>query len=229
VGLFFPYLKDQGGIIKDQLVRACIAACDAIWDIEPRARFVQIDPIMHVVAPRDRPDLAQEAAEETAYQFEAWDMLGGYTHPELHGHPRYLDIIGVNFYFSNQWERHGGRLIWEESPRDDRWVPLHRLLLNVWERYRRPMYIAETSHIGVGRATWLTEITDEVIAARAAGAPIEGVCLYPIIDRHNWEDPTQWHHSGLWDVERDETGRLTRRLAEEYAAELHRSQQRLPH
>ena len=31
--------------------------------------------------------------------------------------------------------------------------------------------------------------------------PIDGVCLYPIIDRPDWENPMHWHKSGLWDVE----------------------------
>ncbi len=228
VGIFYPYMKDQGRLVKQQLIRATLAACDAIWEVDPQARMVHIDPIMHVTSPRDRPDLAQEAAEETAYQFEAWDMLGGYTHQELGGHPRYLDIIGVNFYFSNQWERNGGRLIWEENPRDERWVPLHELLGNVWNRYRRPLYIAETSHIGIGRGTWLAEITDEVLLAREAGTPVDAVCLYPVIDRHDWDNVDHWHNSGLWDFRHLPDGTHQRVLVEEYAEQLRRSQELLP-
>ena len=50
--------------------------------------------------------------------------------------------------------------------------------------------------------------------------PVQGLCLYPIIDRPSWHDPNHWHNSGLWDLIPDETGRLERVLCEEYAAEL---------
>jgi hypothetical protein len=47
--------------------------------------------------------------------------------------------------------------------------------------------------------------------------PVEGICLYPILDRPDWHDPDHWHHSGLWDLQPDAGGRLRRVLADEYA------------
>ncbi|MCA1650514.1 MAG: amine oxidase, partial [Acidobacteria bacterium] len=173
-------------------------------------------------------ELAAEAAAYRNSQFEACDMLSGALCPELGGDSRYLDIVGVNFYHDNQWEHPGGRKIdWHVHPRDVRWRPFHRLLQEVYERYRRPTFVAETSHVGSGRAAWIRELTDEIALAMDAGVPLHGVCLYPIVDRFEWENRQHWHNSGLWDFARDAKGNLVRVLNEPYAAEVRRSQARL--
>lgn len=222
-GWIHPFLKGRGADIKKQLVRACISAVDAIWQVDPRARIVYVDPIIHVHPPRDKPELADAAHRYTESQYEALDMFIGRAHPELGGHPRYLDIIGLNFYHSNQWEYEGERLRWEDEPRDARWIPLHKLLEEMHKRYGRPIFIGETSHFGVGRARWITEIADEVVLALQANTPVEGVCLYPIIDRPDWDNENHWHNSGLWDLKREQDT-WTRVLNTEYATALQRAQ-----
>jgi len=229
VGWFYPYGKGRGGELKRQLIRACIAGIEAIWDVDARARIVAVEPVIHVVPPTDRPELAAEAAAYRNSQFEAADMLIGAMCPELGGNPRYLDVLGVNFYHDNQWEHPGGRKIaWHIHPRDPRWRPFHLLLKEVYERYQRPIFIAETSHVGVGRAEWIRELTDEVVKAVTIGVPVHAVCLYPIIDRFEWDDPAHWHNSGLWDFAPDANGNFIRVLNEPYAVEYRRSQARLP-
>jgi UDP-galactopyranose mutase len=57
---------------------------------------------------------------------------------------------------------------------------------------------------------------------------VEGICLYPIIDRPDWEDYNHWHNSGLWDLHRNSNGSLTRVLNPEYAAELRCIQKTVP-
>jgi beta-glucosidase/6-phospho-beta-glucosidase/beta-galactosidase len=240
VGYIYPHGRDHGHEVKRQLVRAAIAGMDAIWAVDPRARMLHIDPLIHLVPPAERPDLVEAAERQTVQQFDAWSMLAGRLEPELGGHPRYLDVLGVNYYHANQWEHPDVRLRWEDTPRDPRWVPLRQLLSQVYGRYGRPLFLAETSHFGAGRAPWLAEITDEVIAAREAGVPVEGICLYPIVDRPDWDNPDHWHNSGLWDVRAvpdpggssagdAEAGpgvRLERVLVQQYADELRRSQAR---
>ena len=228
VGWFRPLARERGGELKRQLVRAVIAAADAIWEVDSRARLVHVDPVIHVIPPRNRPDLVEAAAVQRASQFEAWDMLAGLASPELGGHPRYLDIMGLNFYHANEWEFPDQRLRWEDDPRDERWRPLHLLLAEVYARYRRPLFLGETSHFGVGRAPWLRETVDEVQKLRALGIPFEGICIYPILDRPDWDDPTHWHNSGLWDLEPDARGVLERVLNVDYADELRRAQRLLP-
>jgi beta-glucosidase/6-phospho-beta-glucosidase/beta-galactosidase len=223
VGYLHPYDRGRGHEIKRQLVRATLAGIEAIWEVDPRARMLHVDPLIHVIPPLGRPDLARAAADQRARQFEAWDMLAGGLEPSLGGHPRYLDIIGVNFYHANQWEYPDQRLRWEDTPRDRRWVPLRHLLSEVYDRYGRPMFLSETSHFGAGRGRWIREVADEVRHARDMDVPVEGICIYPIIDRPDWDDPGHWHNSGLWDLRAGPADRLERVLCEEYAEELRRA------
>jgi hypothetical protein len=226
-GYFYPFLQGKSDEIKRQLVRSTIAAIEAVREVDPRARFVLADPLIHVVAPRDRPDLAQAAASQRATQFEAWDMLEGRRCPELGGGPQYLDLIGANFYHANEWEYPDQRLRWEDAPRDSRWVPLHRLLAELHVRYRRTLVISETSHFGAGRSSWLREVTEEAVAARAEGVPLEGLCVYPVIDRPDWDNPAHWHNSGLWDLRQCANGRLERIPCTDYIAALQDAQRQI--
>ena len=228
VGWFHPHAQRRGADVKRQLIRACIAGIEAIWDVDRRARIVTVEPLIHVVPPIGMPDVNGAAAAYRDSQFEAWDMLSGTREPELGGRAHYLDVMGVNFYHDNQWEHPGGRKIaWHIHPRDSRWVPFHKLLAEAYERYRRPIFVGETSHVGSGRAEWIRETADELCLAVDAGVPVEGICLYPIIDRFEWEDPTHWHNSGLWDLQHEADGHLRRVLNDDYAAELWHSQLKL--
>ena len=227
VAYMFPFLLGRGAELKRHLVRAAIAGMEAILAVDSRARFIQVDPLIHVVTPHDRPELAEAAAGQRASQFDGFDMLAGRLHPELGGRPDYLDVVGVNFYHANQWEYPDQRLRWEDTPRDPRWIPLHRLLQEVHERYARPMIISETSHFGEGRARWLREVAAEAAMARAVGVPLEGLCVYPIIDRPDWDDPARWHNSGVWDLCRSADGRLERVPCEEYVDEVRAAQARV--
>ena len=192
----------SGYEVKRRLVRAVLAGIRAVRQADPRARFLHVEPVVHVVEPPGRPDLAPLAERVAGYQWQVWDLIAGRVEPALGGAPEALDLIGVNHYHSGQWEvATERRLHWHE--RDPRRRPLAALLQAVWARYRRPMLLAETSHFGIGRAAWLHEVAAEVRHARRAGVPVHGVCLYPLIDRHDWDDATHWHHSGMWDVTRD--------------------------
>jgi beta-glucosidase/6-phospho-beta-glucosidase/beta-galactosidase len=220
VGYIHPFGVGRGLEVKRQLVRAAIAGIEAIWDVNRQARIVQVEPLIHVVPPSGHPELAPQAAAQRASQFEAWDMMTGQVEQQLGGHPRYLDIMGANYYHANQWEYPDQRMRWEDTPRDERWVPLHELLAELYDRYRRPLFIGETSHFGAGRGLWIREVYDEVLQAMKNGVPMEGITIYPIIDRPDWDDLEHWHNSGLWDLHPDEQGNLQRVLNEEYARVL---------
>ena len=208
--LMHPYRSDPGNSsdrtlvcgadVKRRLVRATLAATAAIRGIDPTARFLQVEPIIHIAAPADRPELGALAAEVNAYQWETFDLLAGRCDADVGGHAAALDLVGVNHYHSGQWEVGSGeRLEWHL--RDPRRLPFDALLQRAWQRYRRPLVVAETSHVGEGRAAWLDEIAAGVVRARAAGVPVLGLCLYPLVDRPDWNDGGQWHRSGLWDVD----------------------------
>jgi hypothetical protein len=100
---------------------------------------------------------------------------------------------------------------------DPRRKPFSALLGDVHARYGRPLVIAETGHVGVERGAWVREIAAEVQAARRHGVPIEGICLFPIIDRPDLQNPAIWHSSGLWELAPDGKGTLERVLNAPYA------------
>ena len=226
--LIYPYASGRDGELKRQLVRAALAASDAIWEADPAARLVYPEPLIHNTPPRWMPWLKKPSQIQRNSQFEAWDMIAGKVAPELGGAERYLDILGLNFYAANEWEVPGGKkLHWDNGSKDRRWLPLHRLLAEVYERYKRPMFIAETSHYGIGRADWLNEIAREVLKARKWNVPLEGVCLYPILDRFDWEDRTHWHNSGLWDLVPNGSAQYQRVLHKPYAEALSEAQKLL--
>jgi len=216
------YHERAGELGKRQLVRASIAAIDAIREISPGARFFQCDPLIHVIAPKDRPDWAPQAAGWTASQYEALDMLCGRVEPELGGHPRYLDLVGGNYYHSNQWESGTNMRLWWHLD-DPRRRPLSDILVELHQRYGRPVLLAETSHVGSGRGVWIREMAEQAMMARERGAEVCGICLYPAVDRPDWENAEHWHHSGLWDLDRKGPDPLARVLVAPYATALQQS------
>lgn len=202
-----PDERDHGYLIKQRLVRAALAGMDAIRGVDPQARFLHIEPVVHVVPREDTPADRALAERISSYQWQALDMLAGRMDPQLGGHPEALDLIGVNHYHSSQWEVPGDqRLHWHL--RDPRRRPLSALLQDVWQRYGRPVMVAETGHVGVGRAAWLNEVAGEALQARRLGVPLMGVCLYPLLDRPDWNDTIQWHRSGLWHLPHPQARRL---------------------
>lgn len=223
--LFHPFARGRAPELKRQLVRAALRAADAIHEAVPHARILTAEPIINVVRQRGLPPGGHcPAAVMQEAQYEAWDMLAGHRDPELGGGPDRLDVIGVNFYPQNQWELPDGMNLERNGPRaDGRWKPLRHMLLEVWQRYGRPLFLAETGRTAPGRAEWLAYVTEEVAAARAAGVPLYGICLYPIIDRPDWDDPDNWHRCGLWDRETCPRGRPRHVLRRAYAEQLRAS------
>lgn len=230
------HTERSGYDVKRRLVRAVLVGMEAVRRVDPRARFLHVEPVVHVVAPREQPELQSLAERVCSYQWQVWDMLAGLAEPELGGSPAALDLVGVNYYHSGQWEAGTEkRLSWHL--RDARRRPFAALLQETWGRYGRPMIVAETSHCGDGRVDWLDEVASEVRQARSTGVPVHGMCLYPLVDRPDWSNPTHWHHSGLWDVDRvsGSVGAvdlarppLRRVLSLDYAAALQRWQTALP-
>jgi hypothetical protein len=140
---------------------------------------------------------SREKAEAHAYcraQFEGWDMLCGRVAPELGGAPRYLDIVGGNYYVHNQWV-YGDKFIERTDPR---YRPLHRILAELRQRYECPIFLAETGIEDNRRPEWLRYVCDEVVSSLENGIPVEGICLYPVVNHPGWTDDRHCHN-GLWD------------------------------
>lgn len=179
-----PFAHGRGYELKVQLARASIAAMEAILAIDPVARFVHADPVINVITDPARPHDAPAAEGHRLAQYQAWDMIAGKAWPQIGGRPALLDIVGVNFYHNNQWI-HGGPPLAYDHPLSR---PLHAILADAYARYGRPIFIAETGIEGNARPAWLRMILREVKIARSLGVPIQGVCLYPILDHPGWDD-----------------------------------------
>jgi beta-glucosidase/6-phospho-beta-glucosidase/beta-galactosidase len=213
-----PFQQGRGAELKSNLVRASIAAIEAIWDRLPKARIVQIDPLIHIVPSSDRREEQEEVEAYRRAQYQAWDMLAGREWPGLGGSKKYLDIIGVNFYSNNQWVNFG-RTIY---PGDSLYRPFREMLVELYGRYGRPLFIAETGAEGDLRASWFRYVADEVHAAMEASVPIEGICLYPILDYPGWDNDRHCT-TGLLGFADDRGCRpLYRPLAEELERQVHR-------
>jgi hypothetical protein len=126
-------------------------------------------------------------------------MLLGRREPELGGAEDMLDVVGVNFYWNNQW-LHQGSFGQPLSPYDERWRPLRHLLADVHQRYRRPLFVAETSCEGDRRASWFRHVAEEVREALRMGLPVEGGCLYPVLSHPGWDDD-RYCDNGLLEME----------------------------
>jgi UDP-galactopyranose mutase len=193
-GAIHPCAVGRGFELKRNLAKASIAASKILLEEIPKARLISPEPIIHIVGNPaiDGDDI--EAAKYSLTQFQAWDMLSGKLAPELGGESRYLDIIGVNFYEQNQWVHNSETL----SRDDPRYRPLHKLLQDVWTRYHRPIFISETGTEDEKRPEWFNYICDEVRTALKSGIPLQGICLYPILNHPGWDNDRHCHN-GLFD------------------------------
>ena len=222
---FAPFLTGAGGRLKRALVAATLRATEAIRAIDSAARFISIDPARHDVPPRDRPDLRDEIARANESQFEAWDMALGRLCPEVGGRVDSFEAIGLNCYPDGQRELGSDDELALDDPRRK---PLRAVLCEVWERYRKPVFLAETSARGAQRPVWLRYVTDEVIAALRDGVDVQGLCLFPLIDMREWKGGQvgEWGQLGVWDV-REAAGILHRIPNDAYLLAVHESVQRL--
>jgi hypothetical protein len=189
-----PFECGRGAELKRILVRALIAGSEVLLHELPSVRLISPEPVIHIVGD---PAIPGDEAEADAYrlaQFEAWDMISGRLAPELGGRPEFLDIIGTNFYDRNEWVHNSEPLL----PEDPRYRPFHQILCEVWERYRRPMFVSETGTEDEARSLWFKYISNEVLIAKRWGVPLHGICLYPILNHPGWDDERHCHN-GLFD------------------------------
>jgi beta-glucosidase/6-phospho-beta-glucosidase/beta-galactosidase len=193
-GHFYPYERKRGNRLKKQLVRAAIKSIDAIRSVAPDARFVQTDPAIHVTTGKTDAVSRRRAENYRRAQFEAFDMLCGRRNPELGGAPEYLDILGLNYYFHNQWFYPNRRKIMRGH---ELYRPFNEILVEYHERYRRPILIAETGIEDDERAEWFKYVCEQSATALEKGVPLHGVCLYPILNHPGWDDDRHCHN-GLW-------------------------------
>ncbi len=200
-GLFAPHQHGRGPELKVALARASIRGIEAILEACPEARIVNVDPICHVVPPCGASPVEQEDARHFNEHvvFEFLDMIAGTLHPELGGSRRHLDVVGLNYYWTNQWQlgREGTPL----GDDDERRVPLGDLVRRAWLRYGGDVLVSETGALGDARAPWLDELAAMSCTLLEQGVALRGVCLYPVLGMPEWHMREVWTRMGLWDLE----------------------------
>lgn len=193
-GFLNPFVRNRGGELKAQLIRGALASAAVIRAELPDAVVVSTEPVIHIVGKPSIPGDIESAEAYRRSMFEAWDMLTGRLHPELGGHPCAFDVIGINYYDSNQWWNFGETIFLGEPE----YRPFHRIIEEVFERYRYPLFIAETGTEDDYRPYWFAYIASEVRTATQVGIPVHGICLYPCLNHPGWEDDRHCFN-GLWD------------------------------
>jgi len=222
-----PYCWGRGWDLKYGLMRAFIEGVAAMKEIDPSIIIFTTEPLVNMVPAIDAtPEEIEGALQYHEWQFQSVDMLIGNVSPELGGKREWLDIAGFNYYYNNQWISGTSEFLpWANEEEDPRFVPLSQLLATAYERFDCPIAISETSHSEEDRPLWIEMIGEECIKLLEDNIPLFGVCLYPIIDRPDWDHFTvPWHKSGLWDATLSENKLPTRELYLPYAEALLQAQ-----
>lgn len=172
------------GSFKDQLVRTAIAVSRSIKARWPGATIVSAEPLIHI-APHDRRRRSlRDAKSNLQGMFEACDWILGLDRPELGGDVTLIDVIGWNFYPHNQWYYEGPTIPMGHHE----YRPLADMLVEMADRYAKPMFLSETGAEGTGKPSWLHYVCNEVRDAMSRGADMRGICWYPITAYPGWDN-----------------------------------------
>ena len=210
---YFPQVgPDQRGWFKRQLVRAAIASAKAIKQRWPEATIVWAEPLIHI-APHDRRRQTVRAAKQNLQgMYEAYDWILGLAEPDLGGDPSLADVIGLNFYPHNQWY-FGGPTV---PMGHHEYRPLADMLVEMAERYGKPIVLAETGAEGSAKPSWLHYVCNEVRGAMDRGADVRGICLYPITAYPGWDNSRHAETGLLSTVVADGTRHVDEKLLAEF-------------
>jgi beta-glucosidase/6-phospho-beta-glucosidase/beta-galactosidase len=192
-----PFAVNSGWDIKYHLCKAAIVGINALKVVLPDCRIVLVEPLIKI-----HSSIESESAlvdELNSHQFQAMDIIAGRMCPELGGKEENLDILGFNYYWNSQWEHAKGSLEWPDT--EMKRSSLASMLQMAYHRYNRPLFLSETGHFGEGREQWIDEVTQECADALRLGVDLLGMCIYPVTDRPDWDDLTNYHDCGIWDLD----------------------------
>ena len=175
----------------------------------PRARFVHVDPVIHVVASPQHPEERPPRRPIDCSQFQAWDMLSGRFGPNWAG-TNNISISSVSIFIRTT----NGSIISKISAESVNSGHSHggirstgrfaKCCAKYMSAIIARLFIAETGAEDRRRAGWLRYVCPETEAAIRQGLPLHGLCLYPILNHPGWIDDR--HATSLVGLSR-ETGR----------------------
>jgi beta-glucosidase/6-phospho-beta-glucosidase/beta-galactosidase len=215
VGYFPCPGAEEKGWLKRQLIRTGVTAARSIKERWPTATVIWAEPLIHI-APHDRRKRSIERAERNrGGMFEAYDWLIGRAEPELGGDPSLIDVVGLNYYPHNQWYFEGPTIPMGHHE----YRPLSDMLIEMAERYGKPLMLSETGAEGTGKPSWLHYVCNEVRDAIGRGADIRGLCWYPITAYPGW-DNSRHAETGLFStIVADGSRHVDQRLLAEFEAQ----------
>jgi beta-glucosidase/6-phospho-beta-glucosidase/beta-galactosidase len=182
---YFPQVgPKRRGWFKDQLVKTAIAAARAIKRQWPKATIVWAEPLIHIAPHDHRRQTIRGAQQNLQGMYEAYDWIMGRARPELGGDPSLVDVVGWNFYPHNQWYWKGPTIPMGHHE----YRPLADMLIEMTERYEKPIFLSETGAEGTGKPSWLHYVCNEVRDAMNRGADVRGICWYPITAYPGWDN-----------------------------------------
>lgn len=239
LGWWPPYRRGWDGFLT-----VLLALCRGIVRTDEALRAVDAGNVaVHVDATdlytTSDPEFADEVARRQHIVFLALDLISSRVDPNhplaawlarrgvapeklewFAQHNARLDVIGINLYPMFTYKEIGrgpsGRRIRMRYASGAMVEQLGRLY---WERFGRPMIIAETAALGSvkRRCAWLEDSVDGVRALRADGIPLIGYTWWPLFSLVAWsyrqsarELERYWLKMGLWDVDPDPASGLRR-------------------
>lgn len=210
---YFPQVgPGERGWFKNQLVRTAITASKAIKQCWPETTLIWAEPLIHVAPHDERRETRRAAEANRAGMFEAYDWITGMARPELGGDPSLVDLIGLNFYPHNQWYWEGPTIPMGHHE----YRPLADMLMEMAERYHKPLMLSETGAEGTGKPSWLHYVCNEVREAMNRGADIRGICWYPITAYPGWDNSRHAETGLLSSVVADGSRHVDDRLLAEF-------------
>jgi beta-glucosidase/6-phospho-beta-glucosidase/beta-galactosidase len=210
---YFPHVGPDGrGWFKLQLVSAGIQAARAIKQRWPKSTIIWAEPLIHIAPHNRRRQTVRAAQANLQGMYEAYDWIVGRAKTELGGDPSLVDVVGWNYYPHNQWY-YGGPTI---PMGHHEYRPLSDMLVEMEQRYQKPLFLSETGAEGSGKPSWLHYICNEVRDAMSRGADIRGICWYPITAYPGW-DNSRHAETGLFStVVANGTRHVDERLLSEF-------------
>lgn len=210
---YFPQVgPKQRGWFKDQLVRTGISAARAIKQHWPATTIIWAEPLIHIAPHDQRRNTIRAAQENLRGMYEAYDWIMGIARPELGGDRSLVDVVGWNFYPHNQWYFDGPTVPMGHHE----YRPLADMLVEMADRYGKPVFLSETGAEGTGKGSWLHYVSNEVREAMTRGADVRGLCWYPITAYPGW-DNSRHAETGLFSsVVADGSRHVDQRLLTEF-------------
>jgi beta-glucosidase/6-phospho-beta-glucosidase/beta-galactosidase len=149
-------------------------------------------------------ELAAECGRLTLQRYAALDILSGLAREDHETHewlvaagypkadleraavdPTPVDVIGLDYYPDTEHEVfvEGGGTQLRRAPASR---GIDAIAGDYWQRYGRPMFVAETSADDAEREFWFAALSGSIARARSRGVEVFGLCWWPLFDHIDW-------------------------------------------